>query len=83
VEAKLVRNILFIVIKQCLIWFLKYVLKVGSETVGFNCEKIRVGVFLCRTMNTVVLGVFLSQRKPLPAGTSRGTCWAQNSYKRK
>jgi hypothetical protein len=58
VEAKLVRKILFILIKQCLIWFLKYVLKVGSETVEFNCEKIRVGVFLCRTMNTVVLGVF-------------------------
>jgi len=81
-EAKCVRKKQFIVIKQCLICFLKYILKVGSETVGCNCVKI--GVFLCRPMNTVAFCFcFLSQRKPSPAGTSRGTCWAQNSHKRK
>jgi hypothetical protein len=39
VEAKLVRKVLFIVIKQYLTWFLKYVIKAGRETVACNCVK--------------------------------------------
>jgi hypothetical protein len=55
VEAKLVREVLFIAIKQYFNWFLK----VGRETVGCNCVKI--GVFLCCKLNTVALVFFYSR----------------------
>ena len=55
-KTKCVRKKLFIIIKQCLTCFFKYILKVGRETVG--CNSVKIGVFLCRTMNTVAFLVF-------------------------
>ena len=54
-----VMKILFIVIMQYLTCFLKYVLKVGSKT--GECKCVKIGVFLCLTLNTLAIFFYLRE----------------------